>query len=76
MSKIMVIRHAEKPNGEGGLMPDGTKNPEALTATGWRRANALVRCSCRQAGISPIRIWQPRFNLSEVRSPDETFDDG
>jgi broad specificity phosphatase PhoE len=40
--KIMVIRHAEKPNGEPGLMPDGTENPRALTATGWRRAEALV----------------------------------
>ena len=43
-TKIMLIRHAEKPNGDGGpgLMPDGTQNPEALTATGWTRANALV----------------------------------
>ena len=43
-TKIMLIRHAEKPNGDGGpgLMPDGTQNPEALTATGWIRANALV----------------------------------
>lgn len=43
-AKIMLIRHAEKPDGEGGpgLMPDGTQNPEALTALGWTRANALV----------------------------------
>jgi broad specificity phosphatase PhoE len=43
-SKIMVIRHAEKPNGDGGpgLMPNGAENPRALTATGWNRANALV----------------------------------
>jgi broad specificity phosphatase PhoE len=41
-SKIMVIRHAEKPNGAPGLLPDGAENPEALTATGWKRANALV----------------------------------
>jgi broad specificity phosphatase PhoE len=41
-TKIMVIRHAEKPNGEPGLMPDGGENAEALTATGWRRAEALV----------------------------------
>lgn len=45
-TKIMVIRHAEKPNGlpngAPGLMPDGTPNPEALTALGWRRAEALV----------------------------------
>jgi len=43
-TKIMLIRHAEKPNGNGGpgLMPDGAQNPEALTAFGWTRANALV----------------------------------
>jgi hypothetical protein len=40
--KIMIIRHAEKPNGEPGIMPSGAVNPEALTATGWKRANALV----------------------------------
>jgi len=38
----MLIRHAEKPNGEPGIMPDGSQNPEALTATGWRRAKALA----------------------------------
>ena len=43
-TKIMLIRHAEKPNGNGGpgLMPDGAQNSEALTALGWTRANALV----------------------------------
>jgi len=43
-TKIMLIRHAEKPNGDGGpgLMPDETQNPEALTALGWTRAKALV----------------------------------
>ena len=43
-AKIMLIRHAEKPNGDGGpgLMPSGVENPRALTLTGWKRANALV----------------------------------
>ena len=43
-AKIMLIRHAEKPNGDGGpgLMPSGVENPKALTLTGWKRANALV----------------------------------
>ncbi len=41
-TKIMVIRHAEKPNGEAGVMPDGAESPEALTPTGWKRARALV----------------------------------
>ena len=41
-TKIMLIRHAEKPDGEPGIMPDGSQNPEALTATGWSRARSLV----------------------------------
>ena len=44
-TKIMVIRHGEKPGeptDEPGLMPDGSQNDKALTATGWKRAEALV----------------------------------
>jgi hypothetical protein len=41
-TKIMVIRHAEVANGEPGAMPDGSPNPDALSATGWRRAEGLV----------------------------------
>lgn len=39
-TRIMIIRHAERPNGERGVMPNGIENDEALTATGWRRARA------------------------------------
>ena len=42
-TKIMVIRDAEKPDGTGGVMRDGTPNLKALTAMGWQRAYALVR---------------------------------
>ena len=52
-SKIMIIRHAEKPNSEPGIMPDGAVNPEALTATGWKRANALVGLFDPAGGASP-----------------------
>ncbi len=54
-AKIMLIRHAEKPNGDGGpgLMPDGVENPRALTATGWKRANALVGLFNPADGVSP-----------------------
>jgi hypothetical protein len=54
-SKIMVIRHAEKPSGDGapGLMPDGAENPAALTATGWKRAGALVSLFNPAGGAAP-----------------------
>ena len=43
-AKIMLIRHAEKPEGDSGpgLMPNGAENPRALTQAGWKRANALA----------------------------------
>ena len=40
-TKIMLIRHAEKPNGEPGVMPHGSQSRDALTATGWERARRL-----------------------------------
>src|SRR5271155_1335464 len=52
-TKIMVIRHAEKPNGEAGIMPDGSQNPEALTTTGRKRANALVGLFDPPNGAAP-----------------------
>ena len=52
-AKIMLIRHAEKPNGEAGVMPDGAQNPEALTAAGWKRADALVGLFAPADGTAP-----------------------
>src|ERR1700683_419843 len=54
-AKIMLIRHAEKPNGDGGagLMPNGVENPRALTLRGWTRANALVGLFNPTDGASP-----------------------
>jgi broad specificity phosphatase PhoE len=54
-AKIMLIRHAEKPNGDAGpgLMPNGVENPRALTLTGWKRANALVGLFNPADGASP-----------------------
>ena len=54
-AKIMLIRHAEKPEGDGGpgLMPNGAENPRALTLAGWKRANALVGLFNPPDGVSP-----------------------
>ena len=45
-SKIMLIRHAERPDPGKyfrGVTEEGVKNKEELTVRGWQRAGALVR---------------------------------
>jgi hypothetical protein len=44
--KIMLIRHAERPNADKSLRGvgfDGRKDKESLTVRGWQRAGALAR---------------------------------
>jgi broad specificity phosphatase PhoE len=66
-TKIMLIRHAEKPNRDGGVMPDGTANPDALTARGWQRADALVQLFVPQDG---------HFTNPELATPQTIFASG
>jgi hypothetical protein len=41
--KIILIRHAEKPDDEThGVEPSGKHDPESLTPKGWQRAGALA----------------------------------
>lgn len=45
-TKIMIIRHAERPPDDGsidGVSPSGNKDAEDLIVKGWARAGALVR---------------------------------
>lgn len=45
-SKLMVIRHAERPDENGsvaGVAENGRSDPTELTVRGWQRAGALVR---------------------------------
>jgi broad specificity phosphatase PhoE len=42
MTEIMIVRHAEKPDTDRGVAPDGSQNVEELTVRGWQRAGALV----------------------------------
>jgi broad specificity phosphatase PhoE len=78
-AKIMLIRHAEKPNGDGGpgLMPNGVENPRALTLTGWKRANALVGLFNPADGASPrAPLGKPRSLFasgSESLRPKQTI---
>jgi hypothetical protein len=58
-SKIMFIRHAEKPDGvNGGVLPDGTKDKKSLTTIGWQRAGGLV--ALFGFGNVPIRSALPK----------------
>jgi hypothetical protein len=42
-SKVMVIRHAEKPGGgSNGVLPDGSEDQDSLIVQGWQRAGALA----------------------------------
>lgn len=78
-AKIMLIRHAEKPDGDSGpgLMPNGAENPKALTATGWKRANALVGLFNPANGASPSPpLAKPRSLFasgSESLRPKQTI---
>jgi len=59
-SKVMLLRHAEKPLGEGpphGVTIDGTLDAESLTPRGWQRAGALV------ALFTPDSSDRPRSGL-------------
>jgi hypothetical protein len=45
-TKIMIIRHAERPPDDGsanGVTPKGATDPKELSVRGWQRAGALVR---------------------------------
>jgi hypothetical protein len=45
-TKIMIIRHAEKPSDDGsisGVSQAGAQDPEELVVRGWQRSGALAR---------------------------------
>jgi broad specificity phosphatase PhoE len=54
-SKIMFIRHAEKPEGKfQGVTPEGSVDPESLIVQGWQRAGALARFFCPRPGTAIV----------------------
>lgn len=60
-TKIMLIRHAEKPNGgTHGVDPSGERDDEDLTVRGWQRAGALARLFLPASGtFSDPRLATP-----------------
>jgi len=62
-TKIMLIRHAEKPSDDGtvvGVTTAGVADPEELVVRGWQRSGALVRFFAPRGGkFSDPRLAQP-----------------
>ena len=62
-TKIMIIRHAEKPSDDGtvkGVSAAGTPDVEELIARGWQRSGALVRFFAPRDGrFADQRLAQP-----------------
>jgi len=74
-TKILVIRHAEKPDthGMGGVEPNGQPDPKSLTPRGWQRAGALVQFFAPSDGQPRPPIKRPKY-LFAARA-DLTGDD-
>jgi len=72
-TKIMVIRHAEKPSDDGtiaGVAQDGSKNPEELVIRGWERAGALVRFFVPRDGrFTDPRLATPNIIFASAVAP-------
>ncbi len=61
-SRIMFIRHAEKPHkppceNDDGVKKSGEQDEESLTVRGWQRAGALVHFFASQQALKPQTIF-------------------
>lgn len=80
---VMLIRHAEKPLGDGppfGVTEQGVVDRESLTPRGWQRAGALVRFFAADSGPEasglavPTHLFASRVGpQSSSRRPLETL---
>lgn len=71
---IMVIRHGEKPLGDGpphGVDGDGNQDRESLTPRGWQRAGAIVGLFARDpaALVAPAPLPTPTRLLAALARP-------
>ncbi|RKF36808.1 histidine phosphatase family protein [Agrobacterium deltaense] len=60
-TKILVVRHAEKPDGHGtgGVDPSGQPDPKSLTPRGWQRAGALVQLFAPRTADPQAPLMRP-----------------
>jgi hypothetical protein len=66
-TKIMIIRHAEKPADDHsihGVSENGEHDPDELSVRGWQRSGALVRFFAPRDGL---------FSKSELAVPSVIF---
>ena len=79
-SKIMVIRHAEKPkNLDAGVTANGNKDKESLIVRGWQRAGALVALFDPANGLlQNAHLGLPKviYASDPKKSSQATDDDG
>lgn len=78
-SKIMIIRHAEKPvNSEDpphGVNPEGLHDDESLTVKGWQRAGALVGLFAPHKGpFQSPHLATPQFIYASKAIPNSDSD--
>jgi hypothetical protein len=64
-TKIMIIRHAEKPPSTGepfGVTAEGVQDPESLIIDGWQRAGALACLFAPSRGpLQDAQLATPEF---------------
>lgn len=80
-TKIMLIRHAEKPRDDGsvrGVAADGRQDPEELVVRGWQRSGALaVRAARRKIRRSAFGATEDYFcfggRQTQQQPPAETY---
>jgi phosphohistidine phosphatase SixA len=73
MTRIMLIRHAEKHNGgrERGVSIEGVHAHHELTVRGWQRAGALVRYFAPVGGMpADAPISTPRTIFASAATPE------
>jgi len=77
-TRIIIIRHAEKPGvppceNEAGVLPNGGNDKESLTVRGWERAGALARFFSAQQALRPDAILASGIGpQSKSRRPKQT----